>query len=110
MPYHGAFTMNSERVLVPHVSRIKDAKENISKLFQGKTPPQELAGDFGFILYPLPKVALCYIFYSADEEFPASCSCLFSANANNFMPIDGLADVGEYTSKTIIAIIDRIGI
>jgi len=28
-------------------------------------------------------------------------------NAPDFMPIDGLADVGEYTSKKILALIDR---
>jgi hypothetical protein len=49
---------------------------------------------------------LCYIFYRADEEFPASVTCLFSNNAPDFMPIDGLADVGEYTSKKILALID----
>ena len=40
-----------------------------------------------------------------DEEFPASVTCLFSANALSFMPLDGLADVAEYTSKEIIRLI-----
>jgi len=31
---------------------------------------------------------------------------LYSNNANCFMPMDGLADVGEYTSKTIIGLIN----
>jgi hypothetical protein len=53
----------------------------------------------------LPKVALCYIFYLPDEEFPASVTCLFSQNALSFMPLDGLADVAEYTSKVIIQLI-----
>jgi len=53
----------------------------------------------------LPKIALCYIFYLPDEEFPASVTCLFSNNARLFMPLDGLADVAEYTSRRIIEII-----
>jgi hypothetical protein len=31
--------------------------------------------------------------------------CLYSSNANRFMPMDGLADVGEYTSKTILELV-----
>ena len=40
-----------------------------------------------------------------DEEFPASVTCLFSQNALSFMPLDGLADVAEYTSKAIIQLL-----
>jgi hypothetical protein len=54
------------------------------------------------VVRPLPKIFLCYIFYEADEEFPPSATCLYSNNANRFMPVDGLADVGEYTSKRIL--------
>ena len=31
---------------------------------------------------------------------------LYSNNANQFMPVDGLADVGEYTSRKILNLID----
>jgi len=54
---------------------------------------------------PLPKVPLSYIFYAADEEFPASVTCLFAANAESFMPVDGLADVAEHTARKIIRIV-----
>jgi hypothetical protein len=30
---------------------------------------------------------------------------MYSNNADQFMPIDGLADVGEYTSKKIIDLV-----
>ncbi len=68
--------------------------------------PSEAGSDFSFIVYPLPKIALCYIFYEADDDFPASVTCLYSNNANQFMPVDGLADVGEYTSRKILNLID----
>ena len=86
---------------------IKKAKESIVRTFNGKKGPSEAGGDFSFILYPLPKIALCYIFYEADEDFPASVRCLYSNNANQFMPVSGLADVGEYTSKQILKLIDH---
>ncbi|MFO7839384.1 MAG: DUF3786 domain-containing protein [Desulfosalsimonadaceae bacterium] len=74
----------------------------IRELFSGRDAPAEVSGDFAFVLYPLPKIALCYIFYEADEEFPASVTCLFSNNAREFLPVDALADVGEHTSGKIL--------
>ena len=105
MPYQGAFSMNSERVLIPFVPGIKENLETIVGLFDGKAAPSELGGDFSFVLFPLPKIALCYIFYLPDDEFPSSVTCLFSNNALTFMPLDGLADVGEYTSRRIMDLI-----
>ncbi len=102
MPYQGAFSANSERILIPHVRRIEGKQKEIKKAFDGA---DGISGDFSFTLHPLPRITLCYIFYLDDEEFPASATCLFSSNALSFIPLDGLADVGEYTSKEIIRII-----
>lgn len=106
MPYVGAFTTHTEQLLVPHVAKIKEAVQRITKALKGGQAPSEAGGDFSFIVYPLPKIALCYIFYEADDDFSASVKCLYSNNANQFMPIDGLADVGEYTSRKILNLID----
>lgn len=70
----------------------------------GSEAPEGTGGDLSMVLRPLPKIALCYLFYEADEDFPASATCLYSANAEQFLPVDALADVGEYTSKTILNI------
>lgn len=106
MPYAGAFTTHTEQLLVSHVAKIKEAAQSITKKLKGEKAPSETGGDFSFIVYPLPKIALCYIFYEADDDFPASVTCLFSNNANQFLPVDGLADVGEYTSRKILNLID----
>ncbi|MBC8442175.1 MAG: DUF3786 domain-containing protein [Deltaproteobacteria bacterium] len=105
MPYAGAFTTHTEQLLVPYVGKIKESVQIITKRLKGEDSPAGTGGDFSFIVYPLPKIALCYIFYEADEDFPASVTCLYSNNANLFLPIDGLADVGEYCSKTILELI-----
>jgi len=105
MPYIGAFTTHTEKILLPHVTKIKTAVKTITDRFRGETSPCTMSGDLSFILYPLPKIALCYIFYDADDDFPPSATCLYSNNAINFIPIAALADVGEYTSKTIIKLI-----
>jgi hypothetical protein len=99
MPYHGPFSANSERVLVPHVNKIQKRQAEIVSAFDGETIK---SGDFAMLLYPFPKIAVCTIFYLEDEDFPPSATCLFSSNALDFMPLDGLADVAEYTSKKII--------
>jgi hypothetical protein len=105
MPYSGAFTTHTEHILLPKVRQLKAEKDKILKHFKGSDAVGITGGDFSFLVYPLPKIALCYVFYEADEDFPASVTCLFSSNANQFLPMDALADVGEYTSKTILKII-----
>ena len=105
-PYVGAFASHTEQILVPAVPRIKSGLDVIGRAVGGETPPASIGGDFALLVRPLPKIQLCYIFYEADEDFPPSVTCLYANNANRFMPMDGLADVGEYTSKRILQLVD----
>jgi hypothetical protein len=84
---------------------IKHNLDRITRHFEGLQGSSDGAGDFSIRVYPLPKIALNYIFYRADDEFPASVTCLFSHNAATFLPTDALADTGEYTSKKILDIL-----
>jgi len=105
MPYVGAFTTHTEQLLVPHVEKIQAGLDKIKETLNGEAAPSDVGGDFSIVVYPLPKIALCYIFYEPDEDFPASVTCLYSNNARLFLPVDGLADVGEYTSRKILEIV-----
>ncbi len=105
MPYVGAFASHTERVLIDHIDKIELEADRITQQFNGSQKERKDAGDFSFILYPLPKIALNYIFYRADDEFPATVTCLFSHNAAAFLPTDALADTSEYTSKKILDIL-----
>ncbi len=105
MPYAGAFVTHTQQILVSHVDVIEESRSRIIETMNGCEAPPGVGGDFSFMVYPLPKIALCYIFYEADEDFPASVTCLYSNNAISFLPIDALADVGEYTSKKILTVI-----
>ena len=102
MPYAAAFATHTQQILVPYAERIEMEQNRIMKHLGGHAAPGDVGGDFAFVVFPLPKIALCYIFYAADDDFPASVTCLYSNNAQQFLPIDALADVGEYTSKKII--------
>lgn len=104
MPYAGAFVTHTQQILVPYVEKIQESTGRIIETLKGCDASSDVGGDFSFMVYPLPKIALCYIFYEADEDFPASVTCLYSNNALSFLPIDALADVGEYTSKKILTL------
>jgi hypothetical protein len=101
-PYAGAFTSHTEQPLTPLVDHILDNQHSLIDHFDGMPAPTHISGDGTLIVRPLPKIALCYIFYKADEDFPASATCLLSNNASAFLPLDALADTGEYTSRAII--------
>jgi hypothetical protein len=109
MPYVGAFASHSEQVLVPHVERIDAARPQLARGFGLEDASGTAGGDFSFFVTPLPKIVLCYIFYRADDDFPASVTCLFSSNASRFLPLDALADAGEYTSKKILSLLQGGG-
>lgn len=106
-PYVGAFAGHTEQILVPAVDRIGKHRNRILEAMAGASAPAQVGGDSAMVVRALPKIALCYIFYDADEDFPASVTCLYSHNANRFMPMDGLADVGEYTSRKILEMVRR---
>ncbi|MHC1743424.1 MAG: DUF3786 domain-containing protein [Syntrophobacteraceae bacterium] len=105
MPYHGAFAANAERVLIPHVPDIQRMQERIIGRFSGKVNDDRPSGDFSFTLYPLPRIALYYVLHLPDEEFPASATALFGASSVRCMPLDGLADIAEYTAKRMVEMV-----
>jgi len=104
-PYVGAFASHTESILIPHIDAIEDNLNLIFKTLNGELSTAAEGGDLSIIVRPFPKIMLNYIFYLADDEFPASATCLFSNNALSFLPIDALADTGEYTSKRIIELV-----
>jgi hypothetical protein len=107
MPYQGAFATHAEQTLQPYVPAIQQHQKDLLGRFSGHINPDAPSGDFSFTLYPLPRIALYYIFYLPDEEFPAAVACLFPANATNFLPVAGLADVAEYTARKIIDLVKK---
>jgi len=105
MPYHTAFAANAEHILIPYVAEISLQQERLIKRLSGHINEDAMSGDFSFTLFPLPRVPLYYIFHLPDDEFAASVTCLFANNASCFMPVDGLADIAEYTGKKIISMV-----
>ncbi len=105
MPYAAAFLSRTQQPLTAHVETIADRLPRIVDAVTGSLVSKQEVGDFSFLLHPLPKIAICYQCYKADEDFPASVACLYSANAAVHLPTDALADVGEYTTREILHLI-----
>ncbi len=105
LPYVGAFASHTERILIPHVDAIEEKLDLVFETLNGEPGHDDQGEDFAVIVRPFPKIKLRYLFYLADEEFPASVTCLYSNNAPSFLPIDALADTGEYTSRKIIELV-----
>lgn len=105
-PYAGAFANRTEQSLGPAVGRLAGNRARIFTRLDGSDAPAHLGGDVAFIVRPLPKIALCYVCYLPDDDFPAGVTCLYSSNANLFLTTDALADVGEYTSRTILTLVN----
>ena len=105
MPYVGAFASHTESILIAHIDGIENNFDLIFKALNGELSTGSEGGDFSMIVRPFPKIKLYYIFYRADDEFPASATCLFSNNALSFLSVDALADTGEYCSKKIIELV-----
>lgn len=107
LPYVDHVTANAEQILNPYISRIEHNLERVFSAFNGELCPDTDGGDLSIIVRPLPKIKLCYSVYGAEDELPASVTCLFSNNALSFLPIDALAELAECTSKKIIELIVR---
>jgi Domain of unknown function (DUF3786) len=105
--YYSTFAARSENSLIPYADLIRQYSHSIISNLDGHENKVS-KGYFSFTLYPLPKIPMHYICYPADDEFPASITCLFAANAESFMPVAGLADVSEYTAQKIIELISKV--
>ena len=103
-PHLDHFSVNTEQSLIPFITRIEQFLEPIFRALDGELCSDIESEDLSIIVRPLPKIKLCYKFYLADNELPASATCLFSNNAMSFLPIDALAELGKFTSNKIIAL------
>ena len=66
----------------------------------GGTP--EALGDLGFRFAALPRVPLCLVYWSGDEEFPPSAKVLFDGSASHYLPTDLCAFVGSELTGMLV--------
>ena len=74
----------------------------------GRPGVEGLGGDITLTLPALPKITLAVIFYEADDEFPASATLLFDANAERFLDPECLAVLGQITVAGLEKAAERV--
>jgi hypothetical protein len=58
-------------------------------------------GDVGFRFTVLPEVAVSFILYQGDEEFPPTCKVLFDSSITQYLPTEDIVALCEDTVKEL---------
>jgi len=58
-------------------------------------------GDVGFRFTVLPEIAVSFILYQGDEEFPPACKVLFDSSITQYLPTEDIVAVCEDTVKEL---------
>jgi len=59
-------------------------------------------GDASFILHAFPRVALQYVLWEGDEEFPPSVQLLFDASVDHYLTLEDMVVLGQVTAGRLI--------
>lgn len=70
----------------------------------GCTPDSDYPYDGCYGFDALPKIPMLLLFNDADEEFPAKCTVLFQASAENYLDGECLAMLGAQLAGRLISI------
>lgn len=69
---------------------------------------KQTLGDVSVTIPILPKVAVTYVMWSADDEFPATGNILFDASAPNYLPTEDYAVVASNVVYKMAGMASRI--
>lgn len=100
-PLISYFTTNTNKTLETTFSGRRDALLEVSRNIGGIE--QESEGyDCSLIFHALPRVPVVLNFNDRDELFPASCSVLYRASAEQFLDMECLAMTGTLLAGKLI--------
>ncbi len=60
-------------------------------------------GDVSFSLKILPRVAMTFVLWKGDEEFPPAIQILFDRVVDRYLSLEDVVVLGEMTSRRLIA-------
>ena len=81
--------------------RIDDLKKAAEKL-GGYAPDEDFPYDAGYRFDALPKVPMLMLFNDVDDEFPAKCTVLFQASAEEYLDGECLAMLGAQLAGRLV--------
>lgn len=96
--YERAF---NKRAIAPIAQAFGTHSENLLKAAKLLNGIQKSYGDTAVEIPALPQIPLTYILWKGDEEISASATILFDSSANQYLPTEDLAVLGEVTTKRL---------
>jgi len=100
MTYAGVF---QKRVADSLIGLFRQAPERLLEAGIAMGGEKAAFGDISFSLRVLPRVAITFILWRGDEEFPPSIQVLFDRSIDRYLSLEDVVVLGEMTSKRLIA-------
>ncbi len=63
---------------------------------------KEEYGDTSFTLFAFPKVAMTFILWEGDEEFPPSAKALFDPSITGYLPLEDIVVIAKLAASRIL--------
>ena len=83
-----------EAKIIKRFSQNRDDLNRACRALHGKPPGDDFPYDVSQTFLLLPRISALLLFNQQDDEFPASCSVLFSQYADRYLDIESLAILG----------------
>ena len=97
--FEKAYQKSSLKPLVRAFSNHLEELRLAGKKLQGK---KESLGDVSFTLQAFPRISLTYVFWDADEEFPASSNILFDNRITDWTHPESVPVLAEIGTRKLI--------
>lgn len=97
--FEKAYQKSSLKPLVRAFSNHLEELRLAGKKLQGK---KESLGDVSFTLQAFPRISLTYVFWDADEEFPASANILFDNRITDWTHPESVPVLAEIGTRKLI--------
>lgn len=101
VPLVSYFTTNTTQLLATEFSRKGEFLEKAC-LAVGGVRQENASYDCSMLFHALPKIPVMLNFNDTDEMFPASCSVLYKASAEQFLDMECLAMTGTLLASRLI--------
>jgi len=90
------------RVVKPLLSAFGKARDAFVEAGKGLGGREEEYGNGSFTLHPFPRVALTFILWEGDEDFPPSVKVLFERSIPAYLPLEDIVVVSKMAATRII--------
>lgn len=91
--------------LLPHVQELLDRSASLLPLFDGSAAASLIGCDLAFSVRALPKVHLHVELCRENDEFPAELWVLFTSNADRFLSVSAMLQLGELFKERLVSLL-----